>query len=75
MYINTVIEYCIISIEIVKTRDDTSMHHNMQDSDTSKTFNVLIYRVSQCIAIIGCTDLNNMINILIILKVPVRLLS
>ena len=39
------------------------------------TFNVLIYRVSQCIAIIGCTDSNNMTSILIILKVQVRLLS
>ena len=49
----------------------------MQDSDTGidTTFNVTIYRVSQCIAIIGCTDLNNMTNILIILKVQVRLLS
>ena len=27
------------------------------------TFNVSIYHVSQCIAIIGCTDLNNMTNI------------
>ena len=47
----------------------------MQDSDTGidKTFNVLIYRVSQCIAIIGCTDLNNMTNILIILKAQVVL--
>ena len=33
------------------------------------------YRVLQCIATIGCTDLNNMTNILIILKVQVRLLS
>ena len=56
---------------------DASPYRNMQDSDTGIdiTFNGLIYRVSQCIAIIGCTDLNNMTNILIILKVQVRLLS
>ena len=50
---------------------------NMQDSDTGikKSCNVSIYRVSQYITIIGCTDLNNMTNILIILKVQVRLLS
>ena len=49
----------------------------MQDSDTGidTTSNVSIYRVSQFIAIIGCTDLKNMTNILIILKVQVRLLS
>ena len=32
-----------------------------------KNFNVLIHRVSRCIAIIGCTDLNSMAYILIIL--------
>ena len=38
-------------------------------------FNVLIHGVLQHIAIIGCTDLNNMTNKLLILKVQVRLLS
>ena len=49
----------------------------MQDSDTGidTTSNVSIYRVLQFIAIIECTDLKNMTNILIILKVQVRLLS
>ena len=41
----------------------------------STTFNVSIYRISQCIAIIGCIDLNNMTNRLIILKVQAKLLS
>ena len=37
----------------------------MQDSDTGidKTFNASIYHVSQCIVIIGYTDLNNITNI------------
>ena len=42
------------------------------DTGIDATFNVSIYRV---FAIIGCADLNNMTNILIILKVQVRLLS
>ena len=48
-----------------------------KDSNTGidTTLNESIYRLSQFIAIIGCTDLNNMTNILIILKVQVRLLS
>ena len=49
----------------------------MQDNDTDIDTALMYqyYRVLQCIATIGCTDLNNMTNILIILKVQVRLLS
>ena len=49
---------------------DASPYRNDTGIDT--TFNVLILL---CIAIIGCTDLNNVTNILMILKVQVRLFS
>ena len=52
-----------------------AIYSGYSDTGIDAIFNVSIHCVSQCIAVIGCVDLNNMTYILIILKVQVILLS